>query len=72
MLGGDIPIILRREIYVTAALLGASVFIFGQHMGLAQAPSLVLGFMTAFVLRAAAIRFDLSLPVFVYPNKDNP
>jgi uncharacterized membrane protein YeiH len=72
MLGGDVPIILRREIYVTAALLGASVFVLGQHMGLAKTPSLVTGFMAAFALRAAAIRFDLSLPVFVYPDKDNP
>jgi uncharacterized membrane protein YeiH len=72
MLGGDVPIILRREIYATAALLGASVFVLGQHMGLAQTPSIVTGFMAAFALRAAAIRFDLSLPVFVYPDRDNP
>ena len=70
ILGGEIPVILRREIYVTAALLGASVFVFGQQLGLAKNPSLVAGFVAALALRAAAIRFDLSLPVFVYSGKD--
>jgi uncharacterized membrane protein YeiH len=64
ILGGDIPIILRREIYVTAALLGASVFIAGLHFGWTKDLSLVAGFAAALLLRAAAIKFDLSLPVF--------
>jgi uncharacterized membrane protein YeiH len=64
ILGGDIPIILRREIYVTAALLGAAVFVLGQNLGLTKDISLVSGFAAALVLRAAAIAFDLSLPVF--------
>lgn len=64
ILGGEIPVILRREIYVTAALLGASVFVFGLQAGLAKDVALVAGFAAAFVLRAAAIRFELSLPVF--------
>jgi uncharacterized membrane protein YeiH len=64
ILGGEIPIILRREIYVTAALLGAAVFVLGLQMGLAKDVALVAGFVAAFVLRAAAIVKDLSLPVF--------
>jgi uncharacterized membrane protein YeiH len=64
ILGGDIPVILRREIYVTAALLGASVFVLTQHLGLTKDLALVFGFASAFLLRAAAISFDLSLPVF--------
>lgn len=64
ILGGEIPVILRREIYVTAALLGALVFVLGQKAGLPKDAALVAGFMAAFVLRAAAIRFELSLPVF--------
>ncbi len=64
ILGAEIPIILRREIYVTAAFLGASVFVLSQALGLTADLSLVAGFLAAFVLRAAAIKFDLSLPVF--------
>jgi uncharacterized membrane protein YeiH len=64
VLCGEIPIILRREIYVTAALLGASVFVFGQQFGFSKDVSLVTGFGAALLLRAAAIWYDLSLPVF--------
>jgi uncharacterized membrane protein YeiH len=65
ILGGEIPIILRREIYVTAALLGAAIFTLCDIMGLARDLALVAGFAAAFALRAAAIVFELSLPVFV-------
>jgi uncharacterized membrane protein YeiH len=64
ILSGDSPIILRREIYVTAAFLGATIFVLGQYLGLPKDAALVAGFASAFALRAAAIRYDLSLPVF--------
>lgn len=64
ILGSEIPIILRREIYVTAALLGAAVFVFGQHYGLTKDISLIAGFVAALASRSAAVVFDLSLPVF--------
>jgi uncharacterized membrane protein YeiH len=70
ILGGEIPIILRREIYVTAALLGASLFALAQYIGLSADASLVAGFLAAFALRSAAIRFDLSLPVFSRSKED--
>lgn len=71
ILGGDIPVILRRKIYVTAALLGSSVFEMCLQLGLAKNLSLVAGFMAALALRAAAIRFDLSLPIFSHPGGNN-
>lgn len=64
ILGSEIPIILRREIYVTAALLGAAVFVFGQQYGLTKEVSLIAGFVAALASRSAAVIFDLSLPVF--------
>jgi uncharacterized membrane protein YeiH len=64
ILSGESPVILRREIYVTAALLGASVFVTLQQCGFPKNVSLVIGFLAALVLRAAAIKFNLSLPVF--------
>jgi uncharacterized membrane protein YeiH len=71
ILGGEIPIILRREIYVTAALLGATVFALGQYFGLPKDVSMVAGFISALSLRSAAIVFDLSLPVFSGTGHDD-
>jgi uncharacterized membrane protein YeiH len=71
ILGGDIPVILRKEIYVTSALLGASVFVFSQQLGMTKDIALVVGFLAAFALRAAAIAFDLSLPVFDRADKNS-
>jgi uncharacterized membrane protein YeiH len=71
ILGGDVPVILRREIYVTAALLGSTVFSMCLEFGLAKNISLAAGFMAALALRAAAIRFDLSLPIFSHSGRSN-
>jgi uncharacterized membrane protein YeiH len=64
ILGGDSPVILRREIYVTASFLGASVFVLMQYFNISKNAAIVAGFLAAFLLRAAAIAFNLSLPVF--------
>ena len=71
ILGGDVPVILRREIYVTAALLGSSVFAMCLQLGFTKNLSLAAGFLAALTLRAAAIRFDLSLPIFVHSGGNN-
>lgn len=63
-LGNEVPIILRREIYATAALLGASMFVLCDWLGLAKDVALVGGFLSAFGLRSAAIILYLSLPAF--------
>jgi uncharacterized membrane protein YeiH len=70
VLGGEIPIILRREIYVTAALVGATVFVVNTQLGLATDLALILGFLAALILRAAAIALDLSLPTFKRIDQD--
>lgn len=62
ILGGETPIILSREIYVTAALLAALVFVAGLALGLTHPVALVSGFVAGFVLRAAALVWGWSLP----------
>ena len=62
ILGGETPIILSREIYVTAALLAALVFVAGLALGLTHPVALVSGFVAGFVLRAAALIWGWSLP----------
>ena len=48
ILGGESPIILRREIYVTAALLGALVLVALHGLGLPRDLSAPAGFVAAF------------------------
>jgi uncharacterized membrane protein YeiH len=62
ILGSETPVILSREIYVTAALLGALVFAASLALGIAHPIALVSGFAAAFVLRAAALTWGWSLP----------
>jgi uncharacterized membrane protein YeiH len=68
ILGGESPIILKQEIYVTAALLGSTVFVSLSALGLSQDVSAVAGFCAAFLLRAAALTWNLSLPRYRSPK----
>jgi uncharacterized membrane protein YeiH len=62
LLGGEVPIILRREIYVTAALLGAIVLLGALRLGVPRDFAVVAGFSAAFALRGAALWRSWSLP----------
>lgn len=62
ILGGESPIILKQEIYITAALLGSTVFVVLSRLGVSPDPSAGLALLAAFSLRAAALRWNLSLP----------
>jgi uncharacterized membrane protein YeiH len=62
VLGGESPIILRNEIYVTAALLGAFVLVILQRLGFARDGTVVAAFAAAFALRGAALTWHWSLP----------
>lgn len=62
MLAGETPVILSREIYVTAALLAALVFVSSSWIGLPRPIGLVAGFAAGFGLRAAALHWGWSLP----------
>lgn len=57
-------ILLRREIYITAALAGATAFVLLSQLGLAPLVASLAGFAAALALRACAIQFGLSLPAF--------
>jgi len=64
MLGGESPLILRREIYVTAALAGATAFVGLLALGAGGAIAAALGFVACFVIRALALSYGWSLPVY--------
>lgn len=68
ILGGDSPIILRQQIYITAALLGSTIFVGMISAGLGRDLSAVVAFSCAFALRAAALHWNLSLPRYRRPG----
>lgn len=62
VLVGESPLILRREIYVTAALAGALMFLAALHLGLAREIAVAAGGIACFTLRGVALLRGWSLP----------
>ena len=62
ILGGESPVILRQEIYITVALVGALIFVGLEGLHVPQDIAVVIGFVAALVLRAAALHWRLTLP----------
>lgn len=64
ILGGESPLILRKEIYVTAALAGASAYVALVALGVSNAVATGCGFALCFSIRALALHYHWSLPVY--------
>jgi uncharacterized membrane protein YeiH len=62
VLGNESPVVLSREIYVTAALVGASVYVGLSGLGLPREGALGAGLLAGFFVRAIALRRGWSLP----------
>jgi uncharacterized membrane protein YeiH len=62
ILGGESPVILSREIYATAALAGASVFVALDALGTGREVAILAGLAIAFAIRGLALQFHWSLP----------
>jgi uncharacterized membrane protein YeiH len=62
VLSAEVPLILRREIYATASLLGAAVFVVLQALAFPLELAMAAGFTAAFALRGLAIINGWSLP----------
>ncbi len=62
LLAGEPSVLLRREIYVSAAALGAGIYVAARLAGVAEIAAEAAGIAAGFALRAAALRFDLALP----------
>lgn len=59
-----VPLILRREIYATAAIAGVAVYVALPALGIPRAAAFWVGLIVVVALRLFAIRRDLHLPVF--------
>lgn len=57
VLTGEPSVLMRPEIYVTAALVGGGVFVAGDQFGLPLAAASALGVLAAFLVRGGAIHY---------------
>jgi len=64
ILGHEPSIILRKEIYVTASLMGALIYAASIGLGANNAVGTALGFSVAFVVRGFAMIYGWSLPTY--------
>ncbi len=65
VLSGEIPLILRREIYATASLCGAVTFFIILGSFDSHTLAVIASIFVTLVLRLSAIKWNLSLPVFI-------
>ncbi|MEH6718435.1 MAG: trimeric intracellular cation channel family protein [Aurantimonas endophytica] len=77
VLGGERPAVLRHEVYATAALVGAAIFVLLSQMGVARETGLVCGFLIAATVRLGALQWNWSLPRYrprpeLLPKKRRP
>jgi uncharacterized membrane protein YeiH len=62
-LANELPVLLRREIYATACLAGATLYVLlALHTSLPRNLNLALASVLIVVIRLAAVKFKLSLP----------
>jgi uncharacterized membrane protein YeiH len=73
VLGGESPVILRKEIYVIPALIGAAAFVALEHAGWERWATLTTGALACFVVRGLAIQYRWALPTYrSRPGRDFP
>ena len=64
LLAGEPSVLLRPEIYVTAALAGAGLYTLGDLAGLPPLASDLAGFVAAFLVRGGALKFVWTFPSY--------
>ena len=60
----DIPMVFRGELYAVTCIVGGLVYILAQQAGASTLLAMVLGMVSLFSLRLAAIKWQLTIPVF--------
>ena len=60
------PQVLRHELYASVSLVVALLYLALRHQGVSESVNLLAAFSVGLLLRMAAIRWKLSLPVFSY------
>ncbi|MDK1491496.1 trimeric intracellular cation channel family protein [Sinorhizobium sp. 7-81] len=62
LLAGEPSVLLRPEVYVTAALVGAGAFVFATMVGMPLIATSALGVLSAFAVRGGALKYGWTLP----------
>lgn len=65
----EIPLVLRGELYATAAIIGAVVYTQCLSLGVEAYTSMILSMVIILLCRLAAIKWDLHFPVFKQPHE---
>jgi uncharacterized membrane protein YeiH len=69
VLSAEIPLVLRRDIYATAAIAGAALYWLAQAAGMERAWAIAFGVAAVMALRTCAILWHWRLPVFRLPHE---
>jgi uncharacterized membrane protein YeiH len=64
LLSGQIPFVLQKEIYATASILGAALYVICNYLGFSPIIEMIIAMVGTLSLRLSAIYWHLSLPVF--------
>ena len=64
IVAGEPSVLLRPEVYVSAALAGAAVFTAADALGLSQLACFAAAMLTTFVIRGGALRYGWTFPVY--------
>ena len=60
----ETPVLFRKEIYATACLSGAVLYLVLNHFGADRDVNLIISSAIIFVIRLVAVKFKLALPNF--------
>jgi len=63
ILCGEIPLLFRKEIYGTACLLGAIVYVFLSWIQIDQQANLIISILIIFIIRLIAVYSKVSMPI---------
>ena len=63
ILSAEVPLILRKEVYATAAFLGAALFLILNQIGVPNTLCTFISIAATFTIRLMAIHWGLSLPI---------
>ncbi|BCP55816.1 membrane protein [Kaistia sp. 32K] len=64
IVAGEPSVLLRKEIYITATVAGAGLFVVATLVGVPFWPAALLGAFSAFFVRAGALTFGWTLPAY--------
>lgn len=71
VLSAEVPLVLQKEVYATASLCGAGVYVLMTGMSLPGVLCLVVSVLTTLIIRLAAIYWGLSLPQITSDIENN-